>query len=230
MNMLTTPLTWAFLGLVIAASALGCGKSHDSACGPPVECRSGVCCDETVRADVDEATCRTTCPEGTSLSCTPDPRCDAEPECDTPADCAIRLVGCCEACSGNEYAAYGPEALEEYDALCGTVDCAPPPCPAPPPPPTFLADCVANQCVAVDYRVNDFSRCEVDEDCTLALDGCCDCGGRLVAIAASQRDAFGRLACPDATIDCPLCEPMRPVSRAACVDNTCERIFEEDAP
>lgn len=47
----------------------------------------------------------------------------------------------------------------------------------------------------------EYRACEVDTDCVLALNGCCDCanGGRDIAIARDQAAAFNaRFACTGA--------------------------------
>ncbi len=206
------------------------GETHDVCPEPESLCFGGVCCHETASAIVDDVTCETSCPGETSLTCTPSPSAFCVPECEEPADCQFRRRDCCPGCTADEedYIALTDEEAREHDSACAAVRCPSPMC-RELTRPTVRATCQSEVCVLEDFATPRYLDCEVDADCTLALDGCCGCGGEYVSVATRALSRFEELVCPN-PVDaiCPDCEPT-PIGStlAVCRAGQCTTILGE---
>ncbi len=220
------------LPLLVLFSLTGCFRLHaleDEPGGPstvscpPVDCVEASCCELPIAA-LDGCTC----PSGSvaRASCTPEPGvCDPlpDPECDDHRNpCVLLHTACCVSCGVRDgYEAYNSAEAEAHLERCAMLDCDD----GCATTPDFMsAECVAGECVVVD-AYDPFLDCETDRDCTLALDGCCDCGSGLVAVAAETLEEFARLVCDVPTPVCDDCAPVRPPSEAVCRAGRCQREF-----
>lgn len=206
---------------------------RSDACGPvdPGWCAGGPCCDDRVRATLDETTCSGRCPVGYSheLECEPDPAADCVPRwmlCEANADCVLATNTCCGPC--------GVPTLDHMDPINATYSddhresvCPDPggPCPdCATMPNNFIgATCDAGWCEEYDLRSMELTACTEDSDCRLRVTDCCECGGdvspaSLIAIRSDAETDYAALVCDDT--DCPGCAPVYPTEvEAYCADD-----------
>lgn len=213
-----------------AAPPVDSGSGSD-ACGPvdPGWCTGGPCCDDRVRAVLDETTCTGRCPTGYSEECTPDPRADCAPPwlaCEANADCTLASNTCCGACglpTLDDYDPINPAfSAEHREAVCPDPSGPCPGCATMPN--NFLgATCDAGTCAEYDLRAMDLTACTEDTDCRLRVTGCCECGGdtsagSLIALRTDAEADYGALVCDDTA--CDGCAPVYPTEvEAYCADD-----------
>jgi hypothetical protein len=154
--------------------------------------------------------------------------------CAEPTDCELVERACCAACE--------PVSLEDFAALngafsddftsaleCGDVLCAPCPPASEEVRPWLGATCRAQQCLAFDARLEEFTACDSNDDCRLrtGLD-CCEACGRDDArvVAVSEEAALRALVCPSDHQGCDECEPQYAPDRMAhCVSGHCITLY-----
>lgn len=129
--------------------------------------------------------------------------------CMSPGDCALVDPVCCRCDPAlSDLLAVHSFYVNDILAPCALVDCEG--CPGPAFSPWFTSLCEAGQCIAVDTREHELTRCSVDTDCRLRMGfGCCDCGSEVVAVSVNV--SVEALVCPESGCMAD-CAPQYPFS------------------
>ena len=157
---------------------------------------------------------------GGQNSCGPETK-----KCSEPTECLLVTQDCC-LCGMPELKDY-QAVNSKYEAQCS---CGGPICDCMSGNNANLAaTCRNSACEGFDVRkVEAFSGCTKDDDCTLrmGLDCCEGCGSSaadLVAVAKTGGPALMKAVCPGGPIGCPACAPQYPDNKkAACVSKHCQ--------
>ncbi len=137
-------------------------------------------------------------------------------DCTGPGQCVALQTGCCGVCGAPTLAdvtGVNAERIERFRAdTCRDPDPVCPEC-ASMDEPNLVAFCVAEECTAIDVRLDELSACTADSDCMLRDPACCEScrpvPETLVALATAHALEYRLAICPpDAA--CPACWPIYP--------------------
>ena len=223
-----------------APSVTDAGSGAD--CGPiglPT-CVQGDCCRDPRPGEFVPGTCTPTCPAGTvdQALCDPAPGCGGGFDfCEENADCTLALNECCHPCGMGELENFDAIHTSQTDAHRASVCPEEMPCPlcATMPNPNIGATCDDTmRCVGFDVRTLPLAQCEVDTDCKLRVQQCCECGGdtspeALIAIRVDGEIDYQGLVC-SGDFGCPECAPSYPdTHQAYCRAGVCVVDFAPDS-
>ena len=188
---------------------------------PPGQCwADGMCPGGTCQGAI-VCPCGTQCKQGDKPGVCVYPTSDWQ-TCAKPGDCLLEAKTCCDACGivqvGDVDAVDFAKTGDHFKDVCPN----PTPCPAcvSQQNPDVAAFCVANKCNVVEISKDDVSACNVDTDCEMHLDQCCDCGtapaNQYVALHIGQIGAYEAQICGPGVGGCTAdCVAMHPPGYAA---------------
>lgn len=143
--------------------------------------------------------------------------------CNQPSDCILNAPSCCLC---------GLPELSDFEAINSSFvqqcSCQGPACGcATQENPNLTATCESGTCAGFDVRLEEYSACTTDTDCTLRNGlGCCEqCQGSeysVVAVNVNQAALSGAV-CGDQPVGCPDCVVQYPANKkASCISNHCQ--------
>jgi Kunitz/Bovine pancreatic trypsin inhibitor domain len=157
--------------------------------------------------------------------------------CSSPGDCLIAQANCCASCgsvTAQSFVAVNRASEGPYTFArgCDLVDC--PGCPEPSQSSRefFTATCQAGQCVVIDVRQTDLTKCVDNTDCVLrsGLECCERCDGAHW-VALNAKADLRALVCGADPPGCPACVAPEPLNdRPRCTAGRCEVWFDINGP